>query len=258
MGLSDGKQSMVFDWTKRSSFVYRPSLPALVGIGLLGVAGVALSTAMGMPALAIASAAIALIPVPMVIPPRTAVDVVAGEVAVRRQPFYTNPALWLAMVCALLSASSFVSMGLGVPQAWRLVIPAVLCAGIVPVLLTGCFRDRGPLRISPARVLFGNGRTYDFANVDMRFQELSNGVPALIFSGPEGKAQSTRLLARAYNLDFSSLMSALEQLQVWDRQGRIVTPAAIKAMLTVTPPRDVEVGDTVQLTVAVASGDESA
>ncbi|NDZ95121.1 hypothetical protein G3I13_07015 [Streptomyces sp. SID6673] len=153
-----------------------------------------------------------------------------------------------------MSLSIFAAMAAGASQAWRLAIPAVLGAGIVPVLCVASYRDRGPLVISPHGIEFGNGARYAFDDAKMNVSHLSNGVPALTLEGEQsGSTRSTRLLTRAYNLDFDSVASTLDHLQECCADGRAVTPAEIKAMLTAAPP-DVGVGETVTITVPVGAG----
>ncbi|GAA3717579.1 hypothetical protein [Gordonia hankookensis] len=254
MGLKSEGRAVSYAWTKHSPFVYRPNMKRLTVLFLLGIAGIALGVMIGMPLMSVTFVGIALMPVALLIPPRTRVDATGDRVVAHRQPVHRNTAFWLSLVCGFVSVAMFTLMATGASQAWRLVIPALAAASVAPILGVASYRDRGPLVISSEGVTFGNGARYVFGDATIVFRELSNGVPSVTFESMDsGVHRSTRLLTRPYNLDFDSVMSTLDHLQECCADGRAVTAAEIEAMLTAAPP-DVGVGETVTITVPVGAG----
>ncbi|MGC4960914.1 hypothetical protein [Gordonia sp. DT101] len=202
-------------------------------------------------------AALVLLPVAMLVPFRTKLVVQDSGVEVHRQPFYSNPVLIIALMSGLTSAGMITAIALGYWQAWRLVIPAFGGLVLVPLLGVVSFRDRGPLLVRADGVIFGNGARYEFDSAAAHFSVLSNGVPAIEFIHTTGEAsRRRRVVHRPYNIDFNTMLSTFEQLQAWHSHGHRVTPAEIKALLTVTPPDDVEIGESVLIEVPVEDGNE--
>ncbi|MGC5258190.1 hypothetical protein ACPXCG_17745 [Gordonia sp. DT218] len=141
---------------------------------------------------------------------------------------------------------------LGYSGAGRMLLPALMGVALVPVLLTVSYRERGPLVIDDGGVEFGDGMRFDFGSTTVGFLVMSNGVPAIeLKSAKVRRGRPRRLLHRPYNVDFNTMLSTIEQLQVWHAQGRWATPAEIHAMLNVSTPTDVEIGETVTLGVRV-------
>ncbi|NDZ92871.1 hypothetical protein G3I13_19690 [Streptomyces sp. SID6673] len=255
--MNNSENLLTMRWAKYSSFVYRPNFFRLATVFAIGLAGVVLSFAMAVPLMAVVCTAIALIPVVLVIPQCRRVEAERDRVVVRRQPLLRNAVLWLSVVCGVAAVATVALMATGVAQDWRLVISAAGFACVAPILGVASYRDRGPLTVSSTDITFGNGMRYAFNGATISYRELSNGVPAVFCeSARDGVKRSTRLLARPYDLDFNTLMSTLEQLQAWHRQGRSTTSVEIRAMLTVIPPGNVELGESVQLEVLVEDGSE--
>lgn len=252
MALNNSEGSLTMTWARYSSFVYRPNFFRLAVIFVIGSVGTVVSLAIAVPVMAIVCAAIALIPVVLVIPQRRRVEPARNHVVVRRQPLLRNAALWLSAICGVAAVATVVAMATGSAQDWRLVISAAAFGCVAPILGFASYRDRGPLTLSSRGITFGNGARYTFGDDTIEHHDLSNKVPAVICeSARDGVKTSTRLLARPYDLDFNTLMSTLEQLQTWHRDGRVASPAEIKAMLTVTPPDNVDVGQSVQIEALV-------
>ncbi|MDL9949077.1 hypothetical protein QSJ19_26590, partial [Gordonia sp. ABSL11-1] len=226
MALNNSEGSLTMTWARYSSFAYRPNYYRLAFVFAIGLAGGALSIAVAIPVMAIVCAAIALIPVVLVIPQRRRVELAPNYVVVRRQPLMRNAALWLSAICGVAAAATVVAMATGSAQDWRLVISAVAFGCVAPILGFASYRDRGPLTLSSTGITFGNGARYTFGDDTIEHHDLSNKVPAVIcVSARDGVTRSTRLLARPYDLDFNTLMSTIEQLQTWHRDGRTASPA---------------------------------
>lgn len=258
MGLNNSASSLSMTWVKYSSFVYRPNFFRLAVVFVIGLAGVGLSIAMTAPLMVIVCLAIALIPVVLVIPQRRRIEIGRDCVVVHRQPPTRNGVLWLSVVCGAAAVATIALIATGASQDWRLVISAVGFACVAPILGLASYRDRGPMTISSTDITFGNGTRYSFGEDKISYRELSNGVPAVICeSVRDGTKRSTRLLARPYDLDFNTLLSTIEQLEAWHREGRPTSPAEIKAMLMVPPPAGIEVGESVQAEAVVEDDRES-
>ncbi|MGV9710002.1 hypothetical protein ACWDTI_05000 [Gordonia sp. NPDC003424] len=153
-----------------------------------------------------------------------------------------------------MSVGMIAAVALGYWQAWRLVIPAVLGLGLVPVLAVVSHRERGPLLLRGDGVGLGDGSHYEFGSAAVDFEVLSNGVPAIRLTRDGESSRARRLMHRPYNLDFNTLLSTIDQLQTWHAQARPTTPAEINAMLTVVQPNDVPIGASVRLDVLVHAG----
>ncbi|WAC57572.1 hypothetical protein [Gordonia sp. SL306] len=195
----------------------------------------------------------ALIPVAARAPLRTKLMMRCDHVAVYRQPFYANPGVTLSLLCGVMAGGMIGAFLLGYSDAGRMLFPALMSAALVPVLLTVSYRERGPLVIDGAGIEFGDGRRFDFESTTVGFLMMSNGVPAIeLRSATLRSGRTRRLLHRPYNVDFNTMLSTIEQLQGWHAQGRWATPAEIQAMLSVSTPSDVEIGESVTIGVRVA------
>ncbi|GAA3709626.1 hypothetical protein [Gordonia hankookensis] len=253
MALGIGNRKFTLLWKRYTAYAYQPSRWSAIGVVVLVVAGCVVSIALSLPLIAFAFATLVLLPVAMLAPLRTKVIAQQRGVEVHRQPFYSNPVILIALMSGLISAAMIIAIAIGYWQAWRLVIPAFGGLVLVPLLSVVSFKERGPLLLSADGVVFGNGDRYQFDSSAIAFTVLSNGVPAIEFthSAAGYSTRPRRLVHRPYNVDFNSLLSTLEQLQKWHHQRRPASPAEIKGMLTVTPPDDVEVGESVQIEALV-------
>lgn len=242
-------QSVTFAWRRYTEYQPPRLIRAAIAAVVIGIAGAVVGFLVGTSALALVMVALALMPVCVILPPRTKLEIEKDSVLVFRQPIHTNGLVWLTLIFAVMSIGICGQMVLGSWQVWRLgvVLPVAILATVF--LATMAFKFRGPLRVSSVGVTFGNGSHFPFESSSVTMTKGAQGVPAIVLSSNGGHKRPVPLAPRQYNLDFNTLLSTLSQLQEWNMQGNNSTPAEIKAMLTATPPGGVEVGDTVQLTV---------
>lgn len=230
-----------------AEFSFARYTPAFL-ISILGTIGMFV---IGEPALAVVFIAIGLLPVP-ILHRRTKLRVRSDHVAVFRQPFYGNWFTWLAFLMFLIVLSCVAEILVGDVQAWRELFVAILAGVLMTLSLRGAYRFRGPLRVSAHRVSLGDGRHFDLATDSIGIITPKQGVPGIsITDSRNASSEPANIAPPPYNLDFDTMLSTFEQLQRWTTDGITASPADIHAMLTVTPPVGLAVGESVELTIPV-------
>ncbi|RPA06219.1 hypothetical protein [Gordonia sp. OPL2] len=219
-----------FIWTKRTDWVYQQSRASGIGLLVIAVWCGVVSVALSMPAMVIFSVGVALLPIVVRAPVRTKLVIRRDSVAVHRQPFYAHAGITLSAVIGIMFGGSLAAVFLGYGDAGRMLVPSLMGAAVIPVLLFFTYRERGPLLVGPESIRFGDGMTFDFDSTTIRFMVTSNAVPAIELTSPGVSRRPRRLLHRPYGLDFNTLLSTLEQLQIWHVDGRRATPAEIQAV----------------------------
>jgi len=235
--------------------------PSFAWFGLITVllccVGGPLMVVAGSPLASVTFFAFGLMGFPLCVPARLRAEVGKDAVRLRPPPLYRNPLLWLPVSFGLMGVSGIgTSLVDDDEDSIRILVYGIVLSVIAVYLAIYAFRVRGAVDLSAQWVTFVHGKRYSITDDTFGLHVPRRGAPSVKFvHAADPGRRASFMPSKIYGFDINSMLSTFEQLRVWAGEGRLVTPAHIRAMLDVEPPTGVEVGASVEVPVLVSGPD---